>query len=116
MAIVRQLMENFIDAAGQARGLLDRAGHDPRVQAEAGLSSQQLPWTREGFSRLYDAPGTLDSHRGNDSLSPVHNLSILLGGRSSWKSLDQGGSWCEKRARAQPLAPAVRYMVGVVDA
>lgn len=104
VAIVRQLMENFIDAAGQARDLLDRAGHGAGAKAEARLPSQQLTWTGEDYSRLYNAPGTLDAHRDSSLSSTMHILGISLWGRSSFRILDRSGSGGGKRARAQTVA------------
>lgn len=62
VGIVRQLMENFIDAAGQARLLLAKVEHQTGDKKKAGVPLQTLAWTRKSAPRLFDSPGMMAAH------------------------------------------------------
>lgn len=59
VAIVRQLLENFVDAAGQARYLLAKAAQEEADEGTGGKPSEQLSWTLESARRLLDKSGAM---------------------------------------------------------
>lgn len=55
VAIVRQLLENFVDAAEEACYLLAKEADE----GTGGKPSERRPWTLESAPRLFDSSGAM---------------------------------------------------------